>query len=136
MAVAAVVALLVVLLIEGCMSEHAKTASTTTDAVVVQPEPAPTDTAAPAPETKPITAPSTQPVATPVVTPAAPAPAPTPTKALPGSPRPQMLYVVKPGDTLSRIAHLNHTTVKALKAINSLNTDVIAIGARLKVPQA
>lgn len=133
MAVAAVVALLVVLLIEGCMSEHAKTASTTSNAIVVQPEPAPTD-AAPAPEAKPVTAPLTQPVATPAVAPAAPAPAPT--KAAPGSPRPQTLYVVKPGDTLSRIARLNHTTVKALKAINSLDTDVIAIGAKLKVPQA
>ena len=132
---AAVVALLVVLLIEGCMSEHAKTASTTSNAIVVQPEPTPTD-AASAPEAKPVTAPLTQPVATPAVAPAAPAPAPAPTKAAPGSPRPQMLYVVKPGDSLSRIARLHHTTVKDLKAINSLDTDMIAVGAKLKVPQA
>lgn len=134
MAVAAVVTLLVVLLIEGCMSEHSKTATTANDAVTVQPETAPTGAIAPAPVAKPVVAP-TQPVATPAAAPASPV-VPASQKAMPGGYRPQMLYVVKPGDTLSRIAKLNHTTVKALKAINSLDTDMIAVGARLKVPAA
>lgn len=135
-AVAAVVTLLVVLLIEGCMSEHAKTSTTANDAVTVQPEAAPTGAAAaaPAPESKPIATPA-QPVASPAAAPARPV-APAPQRAMPGGYRPQMLYVVKPGDTLSRIAKLNHTTVKALKAVNSLDTDMIAVGAKLKLPTA
>lgn len=134
-AVAAVVTLLVVLLIEGCMSEHAKTSTTANDAVTVQPEAAPTGAAAAAPaESKPIATPA-QPVASPAAAPASPV-VPAPQRAMPGGYRPQMLYVVKPGDTLSHIAKLNHTTVKALKTVNSLDTDMIAVGAKLKLPAA
>jgi LysM repeat protein len=46
------------------------------------------------------------------------------------------LYVVKPGDSLTRIARTHGTTVKALKAANSLDNDRIVVGAKLKIPTA
>ncbi len=42
-------------------------------------------------------------------------------------------YRVKRGDTLSRIAHLFDTSVEALKSLNRLSSDSIAIGDRLTV---
>ncbi|MGG3018523.1 cell wall hydrolase [Geobacillus stearothermophilus] len=45
-------------------------------------------------------------------------------------------YQVKKGDTLSKIAKQYHTTVASLKSLNSLKTDTICIGAKLKVPAA
>ena len=45
------------------------------------------------------------------------------------------LYVVKSGDTLSRIAKAHGTTVKALKAANGLLSDQIVAGRRLKLPE-
>ncbi|STO11851.1 Spore cortex-lytic enzyme precursor [[Flavobacterium] thermophilum] len=45
-------------------------------------------------------------------------------------------YQVKKGDTLSKIAKQYHTTVASLKSLNSLKTDTIRIGAKLKVPAA
>ena len=138
LAVAAVVALLVVLLIEGCMSEHSKTSITTvtplgasqeaavaTAPVVVMPKPA--TAPAPAPVHAAITAPAVAPAPAPVVAAKTAAPALT----LSGQ-----VYVVKAGDTLGRIARQHHTTVKALKTVNSLETDNIAIGASLKLPAA
>jgi LysM repeat protein len=56
------------------------------------------------------------------------APAPAPTTSA-GS-----TYVVKSGDTLSRIASSNNTTVKELKALNGLTTDRINVGQKLKLP--
>lgn len=47
---------------------------------------------------------------------------------------PETLYVVKSGDTLSHIARAHGTTVKALKAANGLETDLILVGAKLKIP--
>jgi LysM repeat protein len=49
---------------------------------------------------------------------------------------PQTLYVVKSGDTLSRIAKVHGTTIKALKAVNGLASDRIIVGAKLKIPTA
>jgi len=43
-------------------------------------------------------------------------------------------YQVKTGDTLTRIAKLHGTTIKALRALNNLKTDRINVGQRLKVP--
>ena len=43
-------------------------------------------------------------------------------------------YEVKSGDTLSSIAQKYHTTVKALRAANSLTTDRIKVGQKLKIP--
>lgn len=44
------------------------------------------------------------------------------------------IYVVKSGDTLTRIAARNQTTVKELKALNGLVTDRINVGQKLKLP--
>jgi len=44
------------------------------------------------------------------------------------------LYIVKSGDTLTRIASRNNTTVKELKALNGLVTDQIKVGQKLKLP--
>ena len=43
-------------------------------------------------------------------------------------------YTVKSGDTLSKIAKRNGISVKALRAANSLTTDHISVGQKLKVP--
>jgi N-acetylmuramoyl-L-alanine amidase len=43
-------------------------------------------------------------------------------------------YTVKSGDTLTRIAKTHGTTVKAIKAENSLSTDRIKVGQKLKIP--
>lgn len=130
-AVAAVVALLVVLLIEGCMSEHAKTTSSASPAVIGQQAdaaPAAVPALAPKPAAIPAPAPA-HPVAAPSIAPSLATKAATPVVALSGQ-----VYVVKSGDTLSRIAKQHHTSVKALKAANGLATDIIGVGATLKLP--
>jgi LysM repeat protein len=50
--------------------------------------------------------------------------------------QPETLYVVKSGDSLTRIAKAHGTTVKALKAANGLQSDRIVVGAKLKIPTA
>ena len=46
----------------------------------------------------------------------------------------EQVYVVKSGDTLTKIASTHGTTVKALRAANGLRTDNIKVGQKLKVP--
>jgi LysM repeat protein len=46
------------------------------------------------------------------------------------------VYLVKSGDTLSRIAKSHHTTVKAIKEANKLDTDRISVGQKLDIPTA
>jgi LysM repeat protein len=43
-------------------------------------------------------------------------------------------YTVKSGDTLTKIAKANGTTVKAIKSENNLTTDHIKVGQKLKIP--
>jgi len=43
-------------------------------------------------------------------------------------------YIVKSGDTLTRIATQHGTTVKALRAANNLKTDKIKVGDKLVIP--
>jgi LysM repeat protein len=43
-------------------------------------------------------------------------------------------YVVKSGDSLTRIAAKHGTSVKALKSLNGLKTDRVNVGQKLKVP--
>jgi LysM repeat protein len=43
-------------------------------------------------------------------------------------------YTVKSGDTLTRVAARNGTTVKAIKSLNGLSTDRISVGQKLKIP--
>ena len=45
------------------------------------------------------------------------------------------VYVVKSGDNLTRIAKAHGTTPKQLRAANSLKTDQIRVGQKLKLPQ-
>jgi LysM repeat protein len=44
------------------------------------------------------------------------------------------IYTVKSGDTLSKIAKLNHTTFKKIMALNDLKTTSIRTGQKLKLP--
>jgi LysM repeat protein len=46
----------------------------------------------------------------------------------------EKIYTVKSGDTLSKIAGEMHSTVKAIRAANSLKTDSINVGQKLKIP--
>lgn len=125
--VAAVAALLVALLIDGCMSEHAKTASATVAKVAGRP--AAPRVPAPAPASKQVFTPPAHPVAPSAIKPS------LSFKAGPlASSRPALVYVVRPGDTLARIARLHQTTAKVLKAINGLHNDRVAVGAKLKLP--
>lgn len=43
-------------------------------------------------------------------------------------------YIVRSGDSLSKIAVKNGTTIKALREVNSLKSDMIRIGQKLKLP--
>jgi LysM repeat protein len=45
------------------------------------------------------------------------------------------MYEVRPGDTLGKIASAHGTTVELLKKANTLSSDVIRVGQKLKVPQ-
>jgi len=128
--VAGFAALLVALLIAGCMGEHTKSASIEKPAVASASETITAKEAA-AVESKPVVAVQSKPAALPVAAPTA-----LKTVTSPVVSGPETFYVVKPGDTLSRIAKLHQTTVKSLKAINGLNSDMIAVGAKLKLPTA
>jgi LysM repeat protein len=43
-------------------------------------------------------------------------------------------YMVKSGDTLTKIAKAHGTTVKAIKAASNLTTDHIKVGQKLTIP--
>jgi LysM repeat protein len=128
-AVVALVILLVGLLIEGCMSEQATTTAPTKKTAQATGVPASWTTPAPAAEQKP----------TPVPRPnlnTSSRPAPAVSKESVAAAQPESLYVVKSGDSLTRIAKAHGTTVQALKAANSLKNDRIIVGAKLKIPAA
>jgi len=124
-ATSAFAALLVALLIEGCMNEHSK-ASALSQAIACN---RPLQPAAPLPA-EPQLLPAAQPHR----------------KALPSTPpaskgnvavavsHPETVYVVKSGDTLTSIAKTHGTTLKALKSANGLAADRIVVGTRLKMP--
>ena len=126
--------LLAVLLILGCNSEHAKAASVksvaTDDSTVAPISSVPTAATEPRPDSM-----QTSPAPSPIVALAA-----TPVVSKEGATAPASrtatIYVVKPADTLSRIAKIHGTTVNALKVANGLDTDRIAIGLKLKLPEA
>ena len=64
-----------------------------------------------------------------------PAAAPSAAAAAPvGAASNEQVYTVKSGDTLTKIATHLGTTVKAIRAANSLKTDKIKVGDKLKVP--
>jgi LysM domain len=124
-AVAAAVLLLVGLLIEGCKTERA---TTTTPATPVAAVP----TIAPRPvQATLVSIPGSnhgvmpQPVSSVQKASMTPTFSPTPT-----------VYIVKSGDTLTRIAKAHGITVKALRSANDLANDQIVVGAKLKIPTA
>jgi len=119
--IAAVVLLLVGLLIEGCKSE--RSASTTS---------LPQLGAAPAVQkTAVVPVPTSQPAA--ALQPTSTTPKATLTPAVSHV---ETVYVVKSGDTLSKIAKLHGVSLKALKSLNGIDNDHIAVGAKLKIPTA
>jgi len=46
----------------------------------------------------------------------------------------ETVYVVKSGDSLTKIAKANGVSVKSIRAANSLKTDKITVGEKLKIP--
>lgn len=78
-----------------------------------------------------------EPGPTPVPQTIAPAPGPLPVTKVHKASAHQAhgIYVVKSGDTLSRIAKAQGTTVKALKTANHLSSDRIFVGEKLKLSQ-
>jgi LysM repeat protein len=124
---AAGILLLVALLIEGCMSEHARaTASFDVAANVPGPAPSPPATA-PVPTDVSMPQPDPQPAMSQSAT--AVSKANTPPAGSPAT-----TYVVKSGDNLTRIARAHGTTVKAIQSANNLATDRIAVGLKLRIP--
>jgi LysM repeat protein len=122
--IVAAVLLLVGLLIQGCKSERSAS-------VTPLPQLAAIPAAAPQ---------STQPALVPTPHPnpgVMPQPVPTVQKAsmTPTFSQPAV-YVVKSGDTLTRIAKAHGITVKALRSANDLANDQIVVGAKLKIPTA
>ena len=129
-AVVAVVILLVGLLIAGCMSEQTKTTTPAKKITKATDLPASWSNPALSMEQKPKPGPQSNLNAT-----SRTAPPVSKEKAMTAS-HPEALYVVKSGDSLTRIAKVHGTTVKALKAANGLESDRIVVGARLKIPTA
>lgn len=64
--------------------------------------------------------------------------APTGTGVVPGTATPApgdaQTYIVKTGDTLTKIAAQHGTTLKALRTVNKLKTDKIKVGDKLIIP--
>jgi LysM repeat protein len=89
----------------------------------------------PAPSVVASEAPTPSPVPTPEPTPTA-APTPTPTPTATPTPAPtQVVYVVKPGDQLARIAATYGVTVAAIQKANNIkDPNLIKVGQKLKIP--
>ena len=120
---------LIGLLIEGCMSQHAKIAETT-GAVMDLTEPASNPpTVVTAQKDVSIPQPTRQPAMSQFV------PAVSKVNTQPAG-HPPVIYTVKSGDNLTRIAKTHATTVEAIKAANGLSGDRMAVGTKLKLPQA
>jgi LysM repeat protein len=132
-AIAGATVLLAVLLILGCNSEHARVASAL--AVASDSSTGATATSVAAPTTEhPIVSLPRPAAPSPIVAPSA---APIVSKlGAPVTTSQAAIYVVKPADTLSRIAKTHGTTVSALKSANGLDTDRICVGMKLKLPEA
>ena len=129
-AVVAVVILLVGLLIEGCMTEKATTPTPAKKVTQVTDVPASWTNPALTVEQKPKPGPQPNLNATSRTAP------PVLKENAATASQPETLYVVKSGDSLTRIAKAHGTTVKALKAANGLEGDRIVVGAKLKIPTA
>jgi LysM repeat protein len=129
-AVVAVVILLVGLLIEGCMSEKTTTAAPTQKVAQSTGVPASWTNPALAVEQKP------RPVPQPNLNATSRTAPPASKENAAAAVQTETLYVVKSGDSLTRIAKAHGTTVKALKTANGLENDRIVVGTKLKIPTA
>jgi len=131
-AVAISAAVVVGLLIEGCVSEKSQTHTGVNTAENTVQTPGEIVVSAPAPqspEAGQTLSQSTLPVQSRPV-------ALVPNTATPVQATGAAVYFVKSGDTLSHIAKTHGITVKALKAANNLATDRIVVGEQLKIPTA
>jgi hypothetical protein len=113
------VAVVIGLLIEGCVSEKSQANAIQT----------PAQASAPVQPVSRISLP-VQPC------PVATVPKQTATPADPPHITGVAVYLVKSGDTLTRIAKTHHTTIKAIEAANHLSEDRISVGEKLNIPTA
>jgi LysM repeat protein len=116
------------LLIEGCVSEHARAAASTSPVadLPAPPSNAPATATEPMPVTMPVSNP--QPAVSQSVS-------VVPKVNISPTIHQETIHVVKAGDTLARIARAHGTTVKAIETANGLASDRIAVGTKLKLPE-
>jgi LysM repeat protein len=128
------VAVVIGLLIEGCVSEKSQANDIQNQATaqnsIQTPEPTGTATAQTGQE--PVSKISLPVQPCPVATVPKQTAAPADPPHISGA----AVYLVKSGDTLSRIAKSHHTSIKAIKEANKLATDRISVGEKLQVPAA
>jgi LysM repeat protein len=129
-AVAVSAAVVVGLLIEGCVSEKSQTHAGVNTAENTVQTPGEIVVSAPAPQ-----APEAGQTLSKSTLPVLPV-ALVPNTATPVQATGAAVYFVKSGDTLSHIAKTHGISVKALKAANNLATDRIVVGEQLKIPTA
>ena len=127
-ALAAHAMLVLGLLIQGCKSDDPANGAS-------GPEPAgpAASVANPTPKAQP------QPQANQLAPRAAPTAAPAlsrqpPARSIPQTGSADLIYLVKSGDTLPRIAKAHGTTAQALRAANGLTNDRLVVGMKLKMP--
>ena len=124
--------LLVVLLIEGCMTEHARASVVATQTGGIRPNISSVAVVIAGPKSdvtlqKNLTASRmAMPLASKI----------TPAVVIPAGHGIESIYMVRSGDTLARIARQHKLTVQFLKSVNDLNKDNIVVGMRLKLPTA
>ena len=122
------IAVVVGLLIEGCVSERSVVTPLPTQASASQ---TPAPKVAPAQPGRPAVSQTTLPKQlSPVAMEKTAAPADSP-HTTGGA-----VYLVKSGDSLTRIARTHGTTIKALKLANNLDSDRIVVGQKLNIPSA
>jgi LysM repeat protein len=119
------------LLLQGCIDvspRNTNVAPPAPEATTPTESPRPAHNIPPEPHTSMPKALASQRLTTPALTPIV---AIASTSATPGD---TATYTVKPGDTLGKIARMNHTSAEKIKTLNALKTTVIRIGQKLKVP--
>jgi LysM repeat protein len=127
-------AVVVGLLIEGCVSEKSQAGTGASAAENTVQTPSETVNPAPAPQAPEAPQTISQTISPVPSRPVAPIKTAAPVES--SSSTGEAVYFVKSGDTLSHIAKTHNTTVKALKSANELATDRIVVGEKLKIPSA
>jgi LysM repeat protein len=127
------VAVVIGLLIEGCVSEKSQSSEQQTQAAETIQTPAQIADPSPAQTAQQSISKSDLPVQPcPVVTVPKQTVAPVNPPHITGA----AVYLVKSGDTLSRIAKAHRTSIKAIKEANNLTTDRLSVGQKLEIPSA